>query len=312
MSAPVWALGPLVMRPEHVSELPIEILSEPAAMQARSQAARRAGQRIAFVPTMGYLHEGHVSLLRKGRELGELLVLSIFVNPMQFGPREDLSRYPRDLLGDLRKALSAGCDVAFVPTPQVMYPAGFQTRVQVPEVEQGLCGAARPGHFVGVSTVVLKLINIVQPDVLLLGEKDYQQLQVIRRMALDLDLPVRILGCPLIRDSDGLALSSRNVYLSAKERQEARALSTALFAAQRLWHQGERRPRALLAAASGVLAHAPGVNLQYLELRDADTLAELPPDEAVEAATSVVVLVAAHVGATRLIDNVVLRPGERP
>lgn len=308
MSAPAWPLGCLDVPIEHAAELPIEIVADPAAMQARALAARRAGQRIAFVPTMGYLHAGHVSLLQQGRALGELLVLSIFVNPMQFGPREDLSRYPRDLMGDLRKAISAGCDVAFVPTPQTMYPDGYQTRVQVPEVEHGLCGAARPGHFVGVSTVVLKLINIVQPDVLLLGEKDYQQLQVIRRMALDLNLPVRVLGCPLVRDPDGLALSSRNVYLSAEERKEALALSRALFAAQRLWRAGERRLQLLSSAAADVLAQAAGVRLQYLELRDADTLAELPGDAALDPARSVVLLVAAHVGTTRLIDNVVLRP----
>jgi pantoate--beta-alanine ligase len=280
----------------------IELIEDPRVMQARARAAKAAGQRIAFVPTMGYLHEGHVSLLRRGRALGELLVLSIFVNPMQFGPREDLSRYPRDLAGDLAKAGSAGCDVAFLPAPQAMYPAGFQTRVQVTEVEQGLCGGARPGHFVGVATVVLKLINLVQPDVMLLGEKDYQQLQVIRRMARDLDLPVEILGCPLIRDSDGVALSSRNVYLSPAEREEARALSRALFAAQRQWQAGERRREALLSTAQEVLAQAPGVRFQYLELRDADTLEPVP--EVLERAA--VLLVAGHVGTTRLIDNVTL------
>ena len=170
--------------------------------------------------------KGHVSLLRAGRERGDRLVLSIFVNPMQFGQSEDLSRYPRDLEGDLQKAASAGCDIAFCPTPETIYPPGFQTRVEVSEVQQGLCGDHRPGHFVGVATVVLKLLNLVQPHVVLLGEKDYQQLQVIRRMVRDLALPVEVLGCPLIRDHDGLALSSRNAYLSPAERQQALVLST--------------------------------------------------------------------------------------
>lgn len=281
----------------------IELIEDPRAMQARALLAKRAGQRVAFVPTMGYLHEGHVSLLRRGRELGELLVLSIFVNPLQFGPREDLSRYPRDLDGDLAKAASAGCDVAFLPTPQTMYPPGFQTRVQVTEAEQGLCGGTRPGHFVGVATVVLKLINLVQPDVMLLGEKDYQQLAVLKRMAADLALPVEILGCPLIRDEDGVALSSRNVYLSPAEREEARALSRALFAAEQSFRRGERRSEALLKTAQDVLAGAPGVRLQYLELRDAESLDAVPA----ELQRPAVLLVAGHVGTTRLIDNITLK-----
>ena len=183
----------------------IEIIESPALLQQRMLQARAKGQRIAFVPTMGYLHEGHVSLLRAGRARGDLLVLSIFVNPMQFGASEDLSRYPRDLDGDLAKAATAGTDLAFCPQPEAMYPVGFQTRVEVTEVQKGLCGDYRPGHFAGVATVVLKLINLVQPHVLLLGEKDYQQLQVIRRMVRDLALPVEVLGCPLIRDHDGVA-----------------------------------------------------------------------------------------------------------
>lgn len=280
----------------------IEILRDPQKMQARALASRRRGQRIVFVPTMGYLHEGHVSLLRQGRALGELLVLSIFVNPMQFGPSEDLSRYPRDLDGDLRQAAAAGCDLAFVPEASALYPAGFQTQVQVTQVEQGLCGAQRPGHFVGVATVVLKLCNLVQPDFLLLGEKDYQQLQVLRRLARDLNLPVEVRGCPLVRDVDGVALSSRNAYLSPGERLQARVLSRALFAARDAYQGGERRSAVLLEAARTVLDGEKALRLHYLELRDADSLAAA--DDTLT--RSAVILVAGSIGTTRLLDNVIL------
>lgn len=282
----------------------VEILREPRLMQERALAARRTGQRLVFVPTMGYLHDGHVSLLRRGRSLGELLVLSIFVNPMQFGPSEDLSRYPRDLDGDLQKAATAGCDLAFVPEPAALYPAGFQTRVEVTQVTQGLCGASRPGHFAGVATVVLKLCNLVQPDFLLLGEKDYQQLQVVRRMVRDLDLPVAVVGCPLVRDSDGVALSSRNSYLSPGERQQAQVLSQALFAARDAFARGERQSAVLLELARATLAREPALRLQYLELRDADTLQEVPSASLIE--RSAVLLVAGSIGTTRLLDNVIL------
>ncbi|MBL9007381.1 MAG: pantoate--beta-alanine ligase [Myxococcales bacterium] len=280
----------------------IEVIDSPARMQQRMIQARADGKRIAFVPTMGFLHEGHVSLLKAGRERGDLLVLSIFVNPMQFGASEDLSRYPRDLDGDLRKAASAGTDLAFCPTPESMYPVGFQTRVEVTEVQKGLCGDHRPGHFAGVATVVLKLINLVQPHVLLLGEKDYQQLQVIRRMVRDLALPVEVLGCPLIRDDDGVALSSRNAYLSPHEREQARTLSQALFAARQAFAHGERRRDALLDRAHSILAAQPALRLDYLELRDASDLT-LPPSTLTDPA---VLLVAGFIGRTRLIDNILL------
>lgn len=280
----------------------VEVLNDPAQLQARMLAERAAGARIAFVPTMGYLHEGHVSLLRAGRERGDRLVLSIFVNPMQFGQSEDLSRYPRDLEGDLQKAASAGCDIAFCPTPETIYPPGFQTRVEVSEVQNGLCGDHRPGHFVGVATVVLKLLNLVQPHVVLLGEKDYQQLQVIRRMVRDLALPVEVLGCPLIRDHDGLALSSRNAYLSSVERQQALVLSRALFAAQQAYATGERGRDSLLAQARAIVEREPALRLDYLELRDA---ADLTPPPTILARPTVL-LVAGFIGRTRLIDNLTL------
>ncbi len=272
-------------------------------MQARARAARAGGQRISLVPTMGYLHQGHQSLLSRGRLLGELLVLSIFVNPLQFGAGEDLSRYPRDEDGDLSRAAAAGCDVAFCPDPAAMYPAGFQTQVAVPGLSRGLCGDHRPGHFDGVATVVLKLCHLVQPHVLLLGEKDYQQLQVVRRMVADLGLDVQVVGCPILREPDGLAMSSRNVYLSPREREQARVLSRALLAAEASYRGGARQAAEVVAAAAAVLAGEPEVHVQYLSLRDAEGLEETTGT----LHRPVVLAVAARVGKTRLIDNIQLR-----
>jgi len=274
------------------------VLRTVADMVAFSEAARARGERIAFVPTMGYLHAGHVALLEEGRRLCDRLVLSIFVNPTQFAPTEDLARYPRDLEGDLAKAAGAGTDVAFVPGDSEMYPRGYQTFVQVRELEKGLCGAHRPGHFVGVATVVCKLFNIVRPHIAIFGEKDYQQLAVIRRMVADLDMPIEIAGLPTVRESDGLAMSSRNKYLSPEERQRALALSRGLRAARDLFDGGERDAVKLVAAAQAEIAPA-ATRVDYVELRDAATLA--PVAERVEAPA--VMAVAAFVGTTRLIDN---------
>ena len=213
-----------------MSEIPV--IADPAAMSAWSEAARGRGERIALVPTMGALHAGHLSLLAEGRRRAHRVVLSIFVNPMQFGPQEDLAKYPRDLPGDLAQAARMGCDVAFVPGAASMYGPGFQTAIDVREVSQGLCGERRPGHFVGVATVVCKLFNIVRPHVALFGEKDFQQLMVIRRMGADLNLPVEIVGLPTMREPDGLAMSSRNAYLSPAARQRAGALFAGLSAAK--------------------------------------------------------------------------------
>jgi len=293
---------------------PPTILTTPAAMQAWSAEVRARGGRIAFVPTMGYLHEGHVSLLRAAHAHGDQVVLSIFVNPTQFGPSEDLARYPRDLAGDLAKAASADTAVAYVPEAPAMYPAGYQTYVQVRQLEQGLCGDKRPGHFVGVATVVLKLFNAVQPHVALFGEKDFQQLAVIRRMTRDLDVPVTIVGCPTVREADGVAMSSRNSYLSPDERTRARALSRGLFAAREAYAAGERDPQVLLARA-GEQLQGQITSLDYLELRDAESLAPLgawslpgaatpSPGGSVPLRSPAVMAVAAFVGRTRLIDNV--------
>jgi pantoate--beta-alanine ligase len=256
----------------------VQTIASPAEMTAWSEAARARGERIAFVPTMGYLHAGHVSLLEEGRRRGDRLVLSIFVNPTQFAPTEDLARYPRDLDGDLAKAAGAGTDVAYVPEARDVYPPGYQTFVEVRELEKGLCGDFRPGHFVGVATVVCKLFNVVRPHVALFGEKDYQQLAVIRRMVRDLDFGVEIQSVPIVREPDGLAMSSRNAYLSPDERRDAVSLSRALAAI------------------------APSGRVDYVELRDADTL------EGVAAVERPAVLaLAVFFGKTRLIDNRVLR-----
>jgi pantoate--beta-alanine ligase len=270
-------------------------------MTAWSEAARARGERIAFVPTMGALHEGHVSLLREGRRRGDKLALSIFVNPTQFGPQEDLARYPRDLPGDLAKAASADTDVAYCPDAAGVYPPGFQTYVQVRELEQGLDGGSRPGHFVGVATVVCKLFNVVRPHLALFGEKDFQQLAVVRRMVADLDLGVEIVGMPIVREPDGLAMSSRNAYLSPEERQRALALSRGLVAARLRAENGERDAGALIATARAIV-EAEADRVDYVELRDAATLAPLTRLE-----REGVLLVAAFVGKTRLIDNLRVR-----
>jgi pantoate--beta-alanine ligase len=278
------------------------VIQSVSEMRREARLARVHTRRVAFVPTMGYLHEGHLTLLRAAREAADVVVLSIFVNPIQFGPKEDLGRYPRDLDGDLAKAAECGCDLAFVPSAEEMYPDGFQTYVEVRELQNGMCGDRRPGHFVGVATVVLKLLHIVEPDVAFFGEKDFQQLAVIRRMVRDLDVPVEIVGRPIVREPDGLAMSSRNAYLSPDDRQRALVLSRALFSARDKYAAGERNPDAILAAARAILDAEPGARLDYLELRDAHSL---QPSTSMLAAPSVLA-VAAFLGNTRLIDNVVL------
>lgn len=270
-------------------------------MQRRCLTARRAGQSIAFVPTMGYLHEGHLSLLRAARRRGALLVLSIFVNPTQFGPNEDLATYPRDLDRDLELAASAGVDLVFLPTPEVIYPPHYATYVNVERLTDGLCGARRPGHFRGVTTIVCKLFNIVQPDVAFFGQKDFQQLAVIKRMTVDLNLPVEIVGLPIIREADGLAMSSRNVYLSASERQQALALSDSLHLASTAVQQGEMNVQALLALATRRIEQEPLAVIDYIEIRDALSLQ--PLQEIDQTGAEAVMLLAVNFGKTRLLDN---------
>jgi len=276
----------------------MEIISDLKNMQQLCLSLRREGRRIAFVPTMGYLHEGHLSLLREGRRRGDVLVLSIFVNPTQFGPNEDLAAYPRDLQRDLDMARSVGVDLVWTPTPQQVYPEGYATYVDVEGLTETLCGASRPGHFRGVTTVVCKLFNVVQPELALFGEKDFQQLAVIRRMTLDLNLPVEIVGMPIAREADGLAMSSRNVYLSADERRQALVLSRALAAARKMAAAGVRDSGAILAELRGVIGEAPDARIDYLQICHQATLQE---QQRVDADS--VLLLAVFVGKTRLIDN---------
>ncbi len=284
-----------------------EIIRDPAAWQRRCTAARDAGTRIALVPTMGYLHDGHLSLMREARRRADaggrtgLSLATIFVNPTQFGPGEDLARYPRDLDGDLAKCASAGVDAVLAPEdPAAVYPEGFQTWVEVSEVSRGLCGDRRPGHFRGVATVVAKLFGLSRPHVALFGEKDWQQLQVLSRMARDLDMGVEVVGMPIVREADGLALSSRNAYLSADERTRAVAISRGLFAAQARAGAGDRDPTSLASGVRGAV-EAAGLRVDYVELVHPSTLR--PVERAV---TGTRMLVAAFLGRTRLIDNVAL------
>ena len=259
---------------------------------------RRAGARVVLVPTMGALHAGHLALMARARALGQRVVASVFVNPTQFGPNEDFSRYPRDTETDLALLAEAGVDAAYLPEVSGMYPEHFSTRIEVEGLTEGLCGAFRPGHFSGVATVVTKLLNRVQPDLALFGEKDFQQLLVIRRAVRDLDLPVEIQGVPTLREADGLALSSRNRYLDADERARAPRLHAVLSRiAEGLAAGGDAAP--LLAEGHAALTAAGFGPVQYLEVRDAETLA--PLERATRPAR---VLAAAYLGRTRLIDNV--------
>ncbi|HEX9398487.1 MAG TPA: pantoate--beta-alanine ligase [Anaeromyxobacter sp.] len=278
-----------------------ELVTDPAAWQARCRTDREAGRRIVLVPTMGYLHDGHLSLMREARRLAGsgLAVASVFVNPTQFGPSEDLSRYPRDLAGDLEKLGRAGIDRVLAPAdPAQIFAPGHETWIVVESVSQGLCGGSRPGHFRGVATVVSKLFNLTLPDAAVFGEKDYQQLAVIRAMVRDLSYGIEIVGMPIVREPDGLALSSRNAYLSPEERTRARSLSRALFEARDAAAGGERDAARLRARARERL-EGVGARVDYVEVVHPTTLARVDRAE-----PGSVMLVAAFVGATRLIDNV--------
>jgi len=271
-------------------------------LRAVLKALRENGRRIGFVPTMGYLHEGHAALIRQSTARCDHTVVSVFVNPTQFGPGEDLSRYPRDLERDQALCLKLGVGVLFMPEPAEVYPTGFCTFIEPGELGDRLCGAFRPGHFRGVATVVAKLFNMVQPDLAFFGQKDLQQTVIIRRVARDLNLPVDIVVAPTIREADGLALSSRNAYLDPKERKRAACLNRGLMAAEAAFHEGERRPDRLLDLARQQMNEVD--ELQYLEL--VDTLSLEPVGREVTRTSAM--CVAALVGKTRLIDNVLLAP----
>ncbi|WP_412029942.1 pantoate--beta-alanine ligase [Deinococcus yunweiensis] len=259
---------------------------------------------------MGYLHEGHATLIRQARQACDVVVLSIFINPLQFGPKEDLAKYPRDLERDLRIAGGAGVDAVFFPEISTMYPPGFDTRVVVSGVSEPLDGAARPGHFVGVATVVLKLLNLVQPGRVFLGEKDWQQLAVLRRMVTDLNVPVEVVGVPTVRETSGLAMSSRNSYLTAAQKERATVLLRALRAVQDAYTAGERRTAALRQAGLDVFTQETDAQVEYLEVVGADLLSsDMLEREREENDSMTRVLVAARMYGVRLIDNVPLDSG---
>jgi len=274
------------------------VTADIAEVRRQVRAARSAGRSIGCVPTMGALHAGHVSLLEAARARCGFTVATIFVNPTQFAPQEDLSKYPRPLTRDLELCAAAGAGLVFTPTVQELYPPGFSTWVEVAGISQSLEGTSRPTHFRGVTTIVMKLFQIVQPDAAFFGAKDYQQQLVIRRMTLDLDLPVEIVVCPTVREPDGLAMSSRNVYLNPQERRSALALSQALTLAEQRLRRGETDIAAIEAAMRQHLASQPLVAPDYAAIVDADTLAPLTAPQ-----RRMTALVAAKVGTTRLIDN---------
>ncbi|WP_119695736.1 pantoate--beta-alanine ligase [Microbacterium halotolerans] len=283
----------------------MKIIRTIAEVRATVAEVRASGSTVSLVPTMGAFHEGHLSLMRTARAQNEFVVVSLFVNPTQFGANEDLGSYPRDEERDARLAREAGADVLFVPPASEVYPDGFATTIHVSGITDVLCGAVRgPGHFDGVATVVAKLFGIVAPDVAYFGQKDAQQVVVVRRLVRDLNFPVRIEACPIVREPDGLAMSSRNAYLDAASRERATALNRALDAAEALVRSGERRAAPVLAAARGVLV-GWGIDPEYVELRDPDDLVALD-----EIGDRSMLAVAARVGTARLIDNRILE-GDR-
>ena len=273
----------------------------------RDAASLRAWRRsvrgkVAFVPTMGYLHEGHLALIRAARARADHVIVSVFVNPTQFNDPADFERYPRDEMGDLQAALDAGADVVFMPTPEVIYPRGSETRVMVGSLADWLCGATRPGHFEGVCTVVMALFQLTQCDLAIFGEKDYQQLAIIRQMTRDLHLPVQIIGYPTVREPDGVAMSSRNARLTRSDRQLAPSIYRGLLAAREAWRHGERRAEALCEVARSHLPESG--RLDYLSVCDPITLTPLTGD--LYDHESALMAVACHLGAVRLIDNMTL------
>jgi pantoate--beta-alanine ligase len=268
-------------------------------LRAVLDAWRASGAAIGFVPTMGALHAGHMSLIEAARRAGQRVVVSIFVNPTQFGPNEDFSRYPRDEEGDARQCRAAGADLIFLPPVEAMYPPGSVTRVHLSKLTDTLCGPFRPGHFDGVATIVAKLLNLVQPAAAYFGEKDAQQLAVIRRMVADLDIPVRIVGCPTVREPDGLAMSSRNRYLSPEHRRQATCIFAALRQAAAAIAAGQRDAAKLRSDMRAVLEASGPLQIEYAEVVDAATLQPLE-----QISSSALLAIAVRIGGTRLIDNV--------
>ncbi len=278
----------------------MRIIETVREMQETADALRRE-KRIGFVPTMGYLHEGHLALVRKARELADVTVASIFVNPIQFGPSEDLAKYPRDLERDIKLLEKEKTDILFYPSHHEVYPDGYTTYVQVRGLEDYLCGQTRKGHFIGVATVVAKLFNMVKPHIAVFGQKDFQQLTIIERMVKDLNMDVQVVAHPTVREEGGLAMSSRNTYLSAEDRRKALLIYASILELQKLVKNGERKSAALKEKARALLTSENGVNIEYVSIADPETLTEVDSikDRAAYA-------VAVRIGTTRLIDNAIL------
>ncbi len=283
----------------------VEVIKSVKTMKQRAATLIRSGERIGFVPTMGALHEGHLSLVDLARNHSEMVVMSIFVNPSQFSPDEDLNKYPRDFDHDLQLAQERGVDVLFYPTADDMYAEDARTTVQVENLSSVLCGISRPTHFAGVTTVVAKLFNIIRPDVAIFGQKDAQQAVIIQQMIRDLNYPIDIIIGPIIREKDGLALSSRNVYLSSEERKQAISLSRALRKAKKAIESGERNSKFIVSEMRSLLSEQPDIKIDYIEIID---LKNLQPVDDIHG--PVLVAVAAFVGTTRLIDNIILDQDE--
>lgn len=279
----------------------MKICSTIEEMRDQCEAARRSGKRLGLVPTMGALHEGHLSLVRAAKKSCGTVAASIFVNPTQFGPTEDLAKYPRSFERDCELLEKEKVELVFAPTVEEMYPEGAVTWVTVEGLSEKLDGSSRPGHFRGVTTVVAKLFHIVQPDAAFFGQKDAAQVAIIRRMVRDLNVPVEIMACPIVREADGLALSSRNTYLDAAQRKQALALSRSLMRLKKMWEAGEKDAATLMAAGREEIGREGAVRLDYFEIVEAENL-----DAVTIAERGSLAVVAAYVGSTRLIDNVVL------
>jgi pantoate--beta-alanine ligase len=284
----------------------MEVIEKTDGMQQKAEELRLAGKVLGFVPTMGFFHEGHLELMRVARKHCDVVIISIFVNPMQFGPKEDLTAYPRDLEGDLAKARQVGVDIAFVPTVDQIYTKDFESRVSVEKVTKHLCGLSRPTHFDGVTTIVAKLFNITKPHLAVFGQKDYQQLTVISRMVKDLNMDLQILGVPTYREPDGLAMSSRNSYLNAEERKSALCLKKSLDLAREMVSKGETQSAAIKKAIEDLVRSQPYTQIDYVNLCDPFTL-----DDVDTLTGETLLALAVRIGKTRLIDNCVLGKAEK-
>ncbi len=279
----------------------MEIIYNIPLMQKKADQLRAKGKKIGFVPTMGFFHEGHLELMRVARKNADVVVVSIFVNPIQFGPSEDYSRYPRDIERDKKKAQEVGVDILFIPSVEEMYPEGFQTKVRVEKLTQHLCGLFRPGHFDGVTTVVTKLFNIVKPHIAVFGEKDYQQLLVIKRMVKDLNMDIHIIGVPTVREADGLAMSSRNTYLTPEERKSALCLKKSIDLAKEMVEKGETDASVIKKKVEELISSYPFTKIQYVSICDPETLEEVS-----QIKDKALIAMAVFVGNARLIDNAIL------